>query len=199
MHRSFALVRAALVVIGLLLAGPQKASAKAISACVASGGPLSGSIIVVAANANCPANGGGVTWTKITLSTTPGITAGAAFNCPLPQTINPGGAMSFQPSSLANFGSAIGTPGTPPFNTFTLQPGIYSINLSAFFLILSPNEILATLNGTTQGRWPPFGQVFVGETLISVSQPNTALSFPVTTAVPVALAETCALTITKVQ
>ena len=179
--------------IGLLLAGPQKASAQTVFACKNN---TSGILIFYAVS---PAVGCGPGSTLETFNLTSGLLAGAAFNCPLPQTINPGGAMSFQPSSLANFGSAIGTPGTPPFNTFTLQPGIYSINLSAFFLILSPNEILATLNGTTQGRWPPFGQVFVGETLISVSQPNTALSFPVTTAVPVALAETCALTITKVQ
>jgi hypothetical protein len=107
--------------------------------------------------------------------------------------------MSFQVSSLANFGSAINT-GTPPFRLFLLtQPGVYSINLSAFFLIISPSEILATLNGTTQGRWVPFGNIFVGETLISVSQPNTTLSFPVTTTVPVGLAQTCALTITKIQ
>ena len=131
-----------------------------------------------------------------------GALAGRAFNCPLPQTIGSGVPISFQPSSLANFGTSISPVGTPPWTSFLLQPGIYSINLSTFFLILSPNFILATLNGNAGnpvGRWVPFGQIFVGETLISVSQPNTTLSFPVTTAIPVELAQTCALTITQVN
>ena len=98
-----------------------------------------------------------------------------------------------------NFGSTIGTTGTPPWTSFLLQPGIYSINLSVFFDILSPNVISATLNGADKANWLPFGQIFVGERLISVSQPNTTLSFPVTTGVGVSLGEDCALIITQVQ
>ena len=210
-----------LAVIGLLLAGPQKASAQPVFACVSSAAnsPI---IIDPTADAPCPPSAGGVTWTKVTLGAAgppgppgppgpqgspgppgPGYLAGRAFNCPLPQKFPaPSQAMSFQPSSLANFGTSISPVGTPPWTSFLLQPGIYSINLSTFFLILSPNAILATLNGNAGnpvGRWVPFGQIFVGETLIPVSQPNTTLSFPVTTAIPVELAETCALTITQVQ
>ena len=116
--------------IGLLLAGPQKASAQVVHACVNS----IGNVVVVAANANCPPNVGSSTWTKTTLSTTPGLLAGRAFQCVFQQTIAPGGSLSFIPSlSGVNFGSSISTTGTPPFNTITLQPGIYSINLSPFF------------------------------------------------------------------
>ena len=111
--------------------------------------------------------------------------------------------MLFIPSlSGVSFGSAIEAPGTPPFAGFLLQPGIYSINLSVFFdpTTLPPNEIDANLNGTnTMAIWYPFGNIFVGERLISVSQPNTTLSFPVTTGVGVSLGEDCALIITQVQ
>ena len=213
------LLLASVAAIGLLLAGPQKASAQEIFACVSSAAnsPI---IIDPTADAPCPPSAGGVTWTKVTLGAAgppgppgppgpqgspgppgPGYLAGRAFNCPLPQTIGSGVPISFQPSSLANFGTSISPVGTPPWTSFLLQPGIYSINLSTFFLILSPNAILATLNGNAGnpvGRWVPFGQIFVGETLISVSQLNTTLRFPVTTGLPVRLSS-CALTITQVK
>ena len=214
------LLLASVTAIGLLLAGPQKASAQTIFACVSSAAnsPI---IIEPTADAPCPPSAGGVTWTKVTLGAAGppgppgpqgppgspgppgpgGALAGRAFNCPLPQTIGSGVPISFQPSSLANFGTSISPVGTPPWTSFLLQPGIYSINLSVFFdpTTLPPNEIDANLDLTTMAIWYPFGPIFVGERLISVSQPNTTLSFPVTTAIPVELAETCALTITQVQ
>src|SRR6516225_7337429 len=213
-----------LAVIGLLLAGPQKASAQPVFACVSSAAnsPI---IIEPTADAPCPPSAGGVTWTKVTLGAAgppgppgppgpqgspgppgPGYLAGRAFNCPLPQKFPaPSQAMSFQPSSLANFGTSISPVGTPPWTSFRLAIGIYSINLSAFFtspLSTPPTAILATLNGNAGnpvGRWVPFGLIFVGKTLILVSQFNTTLSFLVTTNLDVSLAQTCALTITQVK
>src|SRR6516162_5890446 len=89
-----------LAVIGLLLAGPQKASAQAVFACVSSAAnsPL---IIVPTAGAPCPPSAGGQTWTKVTLGAAGppgppgpqgppgspgppgpgGALAGRAFNC----------------------------------------------------------------------------------------------------------------------
>ena len=55
------LLLATVAAIGLLLAGPQKASAQVIYAC----GSSIGSIVIVAANAACPPSAGGPTWTKI--------------------------------------------------------------------------------------------------------------------------------------
>jgi hypothetical protein len=112
--------------------------------------------------------------------------------------------MLFIPSlSGVSFGSAIEAPGTPPFAGFLLQPGIYSINLSVFFdpTAPPPNEIDANLNGTnTMAIWYPFGNIFVGERLISVSQPNTTLNFFVSSSVgPVSLGQRCALIITQVH
>jgi hypothetical protein len=110
--------------------------------------------------------------------------------------------MLFIPSlSGVSFGSAIDTGGTPPFAGFLLQPGIYSINLSVFFdpTTLPPNEIDANLDLTTMAIWYPFGPIFVGERLISVSQPNTHLAFFVSSNVAVSLGQRCALIITKVQ
>jgi hypothetical protein len=102
MNRSFVFTRAVLAVIGLLLVGPQKASAQTISACVNS---ATGLLYVVAANANCPPSSGNVTWTKTTLSTTPGVLAGAAYQC-ANQIFPAGGALVFVPSlSDINFGS----------------------------------------------------------------------------------------------
>jgi hypothetical protein len=108
--------------------------------------------------------------------------------------------MSFIPSlSGVNFGSAIGTPGTPPWTSFLLQPGIYSINLSAFFSPV-PFTISATLNGTSvMAIWYPFGNIFVGERLISVSQTNTILSLIVASPGAVGLAQDSALIITQVH
>jgi hypothetical protein len=109
--------------------------------------------------------------------------------------------LSFIPSlSGVNFGSAIGTTGTPPWTSFLLQPGIYSIKPSVFlFQVFQFFRLLrATLNGTIVD-WDSFGGIFVGDRLISVSQTNTTLSFKVITGPSVMLGEDCALSITKVQ
>ena len=74
------LLIASVAVIGLLLAGPQKASAEVIYACVST----IGNIAVVTANANCPPAVGGTTWTKISLSTSAGAggaLAASNFQC----------------------------------------------------------------------------------------------------------------------
>jgi hypothetical protein len=47
--------------------------------------------------------------------------------------------------------------------------------------------------------WYPFGNIFVGERLISVSQPNTTLNFFVSSNVAVSLGQRCALIITQVH
>ena len=70
------LLLASIATIGLLLTGPQKASAQVVYACVSS----IGNIAIVAANANCPPAVGGATWTKISWNAT---TSGVEE--PLPQ------------------------------------------------------------------------------------------------------------------
>jgi hypothetical protein len=69
MHRSFVLTRALLAVIGLLLAGPQKASADQVFACVNS---TTGLLYIVSATTNCPPPSSGATWNKISWNTTAG-------------------------------------------------------------------------------------------------------------------------------
>src|SRR5262245_1543529 len=79
-----------------------------------------------------------------------GLIAGAAFRC-IPQAIPAGQGIFFSPSlSGVSFGSAITTPATPPFSSFTLQPGVYQIHLSG--------EITAQINAVlspsgTQATW----------------------------------------------
>jgi hypothetical protein len=113
------LLLASVATIGLLLAGPQKASAQTISACVNS---ATGLLYVVAANTSCPPSSGNVTWTKITLGTTSGgALAGADYQCVEKQTIPAGGALNFLSSGFS-FGSAISTSGST-FGSFVLQAG----------------------------------------------------------------------------
>src|SRR3974390_2490242 len=124
------LLLASVAAIGLLLAGPQKASAQVIYACVNSIGNI---VAVAGPNAPCPPNVGSATWTKTTLSQTSGVFAGAAYQCVV-QTTAANSAILFSPSlSDINFGSAISTTGTPPWSSFLLQPGIYQIHLSGGF------------------------------------------------------------------
>jgi hypothetical protein len=177
MNRSFVFTRAVLAVIGLLLVGPQKASAQTISACVNS---ATGLLYVVAANANCPPSSGNVTWTKTTLSTTPGVLAGAAYQC-ANQIFPAGGALVFVPSlSDINFGSAISTSGMSPWSSFLLQPGIYQIHFSGAFVTSASNLISAIVGTSSQAGWYVFptsegNGIMVGDRLISVSAPNTTL------------------------
>jgi hypothetical protein len=109
--------------IGLLLAGPQKASAQVLNACVSSIGNIS---ILAGPNAPCP---GG---TKTTLSQTPGALGASAFSCDIKggnQLTNggslAGSAVNFIPG--ISFGSGISYTGGP---TFMLQPGTYLVQLS---------------------------------------------------------------------
>jgi hypothetical protein len=67
MHRSFVVTRAVLALVGLLLVGPQKASADVVFACVNS---TTGLLYVVSATTNCPPPSSGATWTKISWNTT---------------------------------------------------------------------------------------------------------------------------------
>jgi hypothetical protein len=62
MHRSFVVTRAVLALVGLLLVGPQKASADVVFACVNS---TTGLLYVVSATTNCPPPSSGATWNKI--------------------------------------------------------------------------------------------------------------------------------------
>jgi len=173
--------------IGLLLAGPQKASAQVVYACVT---PI-GNISIVAANANClsPA-------TKITLSTTPGVLAGAAYQCAA-QSITADTPILFEPSlSDINFGSAISPSGTAPGSSFLLQPGIYQIHFSGGFTTSSSNLISAIVSASSQAGWYVFdGGVIVGDRLISVSQVNTTLKMVPNLAAT--LAPACQLVITR--
>src|SRR6516165_8359238 len=110
------LLLASVATIGLLLAGPQKASAQVTYACVTSIGNIS----IVAANANCLPGA-----TKTTLSA--GFLAGRAFKCGA-GSVAANANISFNPSmSGVSFGSSIGTAGNPPRTSFNLQPGVYSI------------------------------------------------------------------------
>jgi hypothetical protein len=63
------LLLASVASIGLLLAGPQKASAQTIFACV---NPTTGLIQVVAANATCPPSWNKISWNATSSSTSPG-------------------------------------------------------------------------------------------------------------------------------
>jgi hypothetical protein len=200
MNRSFVLTRAVLAVIGLILAGPQKASAQTISACVNS---VTGLLYVVAANANCPPSSGNVTWTKTTLSTTPGVLAGAAFQCAQLSTPGQGGPIPFIASlSGVNFGSAISTTGMAPWFSFLLQTGVYQVHFSAGLSSQSNiMQINANLNETSvPAIWYPFApNVIVGDRLISVSQPNTTLSLILVAMQQASPAPACELIITKIQ
>src|SRR5262249_51373215 len=101
------------------------------------------------------------------------------------------------------FGSSISTTGTPPFSSFTLQPGIYQIHLSTGPGTIDANladtfnpfnvpfpgisagytYLQASLNGTSLVVWPMILRastsnsfdIIAGDRLISVGQPNSLL------------------------
>jgi hypothetical protein len=119
------LLLAGVAAIGLLLAGPQKASAQVVYACVSSIGNIA---IVASATANCPPNVGSATWTKVTLSA--GALGASEFSCQ-------GGPLTFLGPLFGSVGTY--TPGvsfgsgityTPMATTFVLQPGIYQLQLN---------------------------------------------------------------------
>jgi hypothetical protein len=221
------LLGSSVVVIGLLLAGPQEASAQVINACVNS---TTGLLFVVAANANCPPASSGATWTKISWSTgttsgTPGLPAGADFQC-APQTpvshqllqfsSQSQGPLSLNPGSPLSFGTAIGV-GSSPFTNVLLQPGFYQVHLSghfpsalAFGISAALNnpptfDIVATWNSANaQATNPdpavqPLFDLVGGDRFISVGQPNITLSLAPFTFAAQGTGSFCELVITKLQ
>src|SRR6516164_3942893 len=132
------LLLASVAAIGVLLAGPQKASAQVVHACVSSAAnsPI---IIEPTADAPCPPSAGGQTWTKITLSQTPGPIAARQYSC-VPQTVPTGANVNFLDDDIG-FGTTlpIGS-GTVPFTNFLLQPGFYQAHLSIFSFTASPGQ-----------------------------------------------------------
>ena len=99
------LLLASVAAIGLLLAGPQKAGAQTIFACVSS----IGNIAIVGANASCPPNVGGTTWTKISWNASSPQPA-ATTNLLFPYVTNANGF---------DTGIAISNTSADPFSTAT--------------------------------------------------------------------------------
>ena len=117
------LLLASVASIGLLLAGPPKANAQVIYACVSS----IGNIAIVAANASCPPNVGGTTWTKVTLSQTPGAITASLFSCIAGSVLTNGGPLA---GSAGRFGTGLQFGSGVSYangTTFVLQPGIYQV------------------------------------------------------------------------
>ena len=108
------LLLASVASIGLLLAGPQKASAQTIFACVSS----IGNIVIVAANTNCPLAAGGPTRTKISWNASSAQPA-ATTNLLFPYVVN---ATGF------DTGIAISNTSADPFSTAT-QTGTCTLSV----------------------------------------------------------------------
>jgi hypothetical protein len=107
MHRSFVFTRALLAVIGLLFAGPQKASADQVFACVNS---TTGLLYIVSATTNCPPPGSGYTWNKISWNTTAGQGMPGPTNLLFPFVTNINGF---------DTGFTIANTSADPYNTAT--------------------------------------------------------------------------------
>jgi hypothetical protein len=160
------LLLASVASIGLLVTGPQKASAQTISACVNS---VTGLLYVVTANANCPPASGNVTWTKTTLSQTPGAIASRQYNCSsLPQTVPLGTNVSFVDSGIG-FGTTLPTP-VGPFTSFLLQPGFYQAHWTGIAISELPGQSLIFGGVLPSVIWSPN---FGGDRLFSVTTANT--------------------------
>src|SRR6516225_1305328 len=133
------LLLASVATIGLLLAGPQKASAQVLNACVTSIGNIS---ILAGPNAPCP---GG---TKTTLSQTPGAIASRQYICPH-QLITSGNSVTFTDSGIG-FGTTLPTP-AGGFTNFVLQPGTYQVHLSvSSFLAVNDSSLIF---GSSSAIW----------------------------------------------
>jgi hypothetical protein len=142
------LLLASVAAIGLLLAGPQKASAQTIFACVSS----IGNIVIVAANANCPPAGGGPTWTKISWNASSAQPA-STTNLLFPFVVNANGF---------DTGIAISNTSADPFSTAT---GSGTCTLSIYSTGVTPvtfttptiapgttfTTVLSTIAAGTQG------------------------------------------------
>jgi hypothetical protein len=151
------LLLSGLAVIGLLLVGPQKASADQLFYCknpTITNQPL----ILYTATPTCPP---GSTATSINVAGTPGLPAGADYQCV--NTATGGGPqLTFEPSqSGVTFGSAISTTGSQ-FTSFLLQPGIYQIHLSGAKLqpLILPIPRFPTLTAAWGGPSPPRGKLY---------------------------------------
>jgi hypothetical protein len=168
-------------IAALTLATADRASAQQISACV---NKSSGGIRIVAPNATCSNNE--------TLLVLNGISSAADYQCVLHQATDATGLLFFRPSQGGvSFGSAISTTGTPPFSSFTLQPGKYQLHLSGNNFLNSSGGLMtinAVLNDTPPpvATWNSVGfavnigdhfDIAGGDRLISVAQVNTALQF----------------------
>jgi hypothetical protein len=183
--------------VGLLLAGPKKASAQTISVCINS---ATGLLYVVAANANCPPASGNVTWTKTTLSQTPGTPGAIAarqYNCsPLPQTVTTGADVTFVDIGIG-FGTTLPTPvGT--FSSFLLQPGFYQAHLSAGLLLLGPNSYLS-FDPFLSATWPLQGEIVSGDRLFSVTTANTSAKLLLGGPNAITFSGPCLLILTQLQ
>src|SRR5437868_6724155 len=110
------LLGSTVVVIGLLLAGPQKASADVVYACVNS---TTGLLYIVSATTNCPPPSSGATWTKISWNTTAS-----------PGTPGPTDLLFPFVTNQAGFDTAIVISNTSadPFNTAT-QTGTCTLSI----------------------------------------------------------------------
>jgi len=158
------LLLASVATIGLLLAGPQKASAQVLNACVTSIGNIS---ILAGPNSPCP---GG---TKTTLSTTPGAVAARLYDCGT-QSVAVNGNVSFIDSGIG-FGTTLPT-GTTSFTSFLLQPGFYQAHLSISFVQSNdPSPQIFKLNGIASAVWLiPSAGPLSGDRLFSVTTANTS-------------------------
>jgi len=164
------LLLASVATIGLLLAGPQKASAQVLNACVTSIGNIS-----ILAGPNAPFPGG----TKTTLSQTPGAIAARQYNCG-DQTVAVGGSVSFVDSGIG-FGTTLPT-GTMSFTSFVLQPGIYQFHLTISNQVSPPDTILAIpQEASPQALWllPLSHTPLSGDRLFSVTTANTSVALQV--------------------
>jgi hypothetical protein len=187
------LLLASVATIGLLLTGPQKASAQVLNACISSIGNIS---ILAGPNAPCP---GG---TKTTLSQTPGAVAARQYSCVIPQNgIVDGGDIAFFDSGIG-FGTTLPT-GTIPFASFFFQPGFYQVSLN-----ITPRSALLLFNPTLSfgsfpsATWNMVGAPVVnGDRFFSVTNNNTgaALIYHDGGAGPVSLVSPCLLTLTQLQ
>ena len=119
------LLLASVATIGLLLAGPQKASAEVIYACV---NPIGNIAIVASANASCPPNVGSATWVKINWNVNAGDQAANVLYTPVLTLLGNGSvecsgvnvAAQSRMVTLAQFND-VGPVGTPVEQT--LNPG----------------------------------------------------------------------------
>ena len=190
------LLLASVAAIGLLLTGPQKASAQVVYACVSSIGNIA---IVASATTSCPPSAGGPTWTKVTLGSTPGAIAERQYNCSsLPQTVATGADVTLVDSGIG-FGGTLPS-GTTPFTNFLLRPGIYQAHLSTGFESFSPGQSLSF--GTFPSAiWPLSGTYVSGDRLFSVTNTNTiaGLLFSGGTTLSVSLVFPCLLILTQLQ